>query len=89
MQSAVFSIVFPKFEYKCHPNHLYAPNRLCGTGWTIYMTIKFNEKKRVVPPSEQLVHIYFSELGVRKHLNVYNCTQKASLDATMNAKILT
>jgi hypothetical protein len=25
MQSAVFSIVFPKFEYKCHPNHLYAP----------------------------------------------------------------
>jgi Third Longin domain of FUZ, MON1 and HPS1 len=25
MQSAVFSIVFPNFEYKCHPNHLYAP----------------------------------------------------------------
>jgi len=24
MQSAVFSIVFPKFEYKFHPNHLYA-----------------------------------------------------------------
>ena len=26
MQSAGFSIIFPKFEYnKCHPNHFYAP----------------------------------------------------------------